>query len=204
MVVMSAAPGKTYICFYSNKCKFCEYFLRELAKIAPLKTQFHFICVDPSAQRPAIPASITQVPAVIQKGDQVPMLGNDAINWLATMKLQLDRPAAPSGGQKPPNPAGMPEEPEAYFASDMGGRYSSAFTYIDNQGQELGGTIGNFEYLGGGGAGMSTTMSSQLSGLSSEPMGGGKVSAKERMFNKQMEEYMAQRDMGMPKPPVRQ
>jgi hypothetical protein len=72
------------------------------------------------------------------------------------------------------------------------------------QHEEMGGTIGNFEYLGGGGAGMSTTMASQLSGLSSEPMGGGKVSAKERMFNKQMEEYMSQRELGMPKPPVRQ
>ena len=201
---MSAAAGKTYICFYSNRCKFCEHFLRELAKIEALKPQFHFICVDPSPSRPAIPANITQVPAVIQRGDQVPMLGNEAINWLATMKLQMDRPAAPAGGVRPPNPAGMPEEPEAYFASDMGGRYSSAFTYIDNQGQELGGTIGNFEYLGGGGAGMSTTMSSQMSGLGSEPSGGGKVSAKERMFNKQMEEYMSQREMGMPKPPVRQ
>jgi len=200
---MSAAAGKTYICFYSNKCKFCEYFLRELAKIEALKPQFHFVCVDPSPQRPAIPASITQVPAVIQRGEQVPMLGNDAINWLATMKLQMDRPAAPAGGVRPPNPQGMPEEPEAYFASDMGGKYSSAFTYIDNQGQELGGTIGNFEYLGGGGAGMSTTMATHMSGLKNEPTGGGKVSAKERMFNKQMEEYMSQREMGMPKPPVR-
>jgi hypothetical protein len=194
MIVMSAAAGKTYICFYSNKCKFCEYFLRELANIAPLKTQFHFVCVDPSSQRPVIPASITQVPAVIQRGEQVPMLGNDAINWLATMKLQFE---APTGSTKP---AGMPEEPEAYFAYDMGGRYSSAFTYIDNHGQELGGTTGNFEYLGGG-ASMATTAAG--ASLGSQPVGGGKVSAKEKMFNKQMEEYMSQREMGMPKPPQR-
>jgi hypothetical protein len=100
----------------------------------------------------------------------------------------------------------MPEEPEAYFASEMGGGYSSAFTYINNQFEEVGGTIGNFEYLGGGGAGLSTTMASsmpgaQKTGLSDQ--GGKKVSAKEQLLAKQMEEYMSRREAGMPKPPQR-
>jgi hypothetical protein len=90
----------------------------------------------------------------------------------------------------------------------MGGRYSSAFTYINNQLEEMGGTIGNFEYLGGGGAGMSTSMSNMMPSMSQtthlSDQGGKKVSAKEQLLAKQMEEFMARRDAGMPKPPVRQ
>lgn len=203
----SAGNQKNYICYYSNRCKFCEHFLKELATM-PLKTQFHFICVDPSTSRPAIPQSITQVPALILKGEPTPLLGNDAINWLATAKLQMG-PSRGPGGTKPPNPEGMPEEPEAYFASEMGGGYSSAFTYINNQFEEMGGTIGNFEYLGGGGAGLSTTMASSMPGAGPgqktnlSDQGGKKVSAKEQLLAKQMEEYMARRESGMPKPPQR-
>lgn len=207
---MSAGNQKTFICYYSNKCKFCEYFLKELAT-TPLKTQFHFICVDPSPNRPPIPSMISQVPALIVKGEPAPLLGNDAINWLATEKLRT-APSKGPGGAKPPNPQGIPEEPEAYFANEMGGRYSSAFTYINNQFEEMGGTIGNFEYLGGGGAGMSTTMGGAMSGSGGianqqtglSDQGGKKVSAKEQLLAKQMEEFMARRDAGMPKPPVRQ
>ena len=173
----------------------------------PLKTQFHFICVDPSTSRPAIPQGITQVPALIIKGEPAPLLGNDAINWLATAKLQM-APSRGPGGTKPPNPPGMPEEPEAYFASEMGGAYSSAFTYINNEFEEVGGTIGNFEYLGGGGAGMSTSMASSMPGSGAQKtglsdQGGKKVSAKEQLLAKQMEEYMSRREAGMPKPPQR-
>lgn len=193
---MSAAGNPSYICFYSNKCKFCEYFLKELAKMPPLKPRFTFICVDPSPNRPAIPKMITQVPAVIIKGDPSPLLGNDAINWLATMKLQISPPSGP-GGVKPPNPGGIPEEPEAYFASEMGGGYSSAYTYIDNQQQELGGTVGNFEYLSGGGAGMSTTMSGHIQGANNAG-GTDRKTAKEKAFDSQMTEYMSKRDIGMP------
>ena len=206
----SAGNQKNYICYYSNRCKFCEHFLKELATM-PLKTQFHFICVDPSTSRPAIPQSITQVPALILKGEPTPLLGNDAINWLATAKLQM-APSRGPGGTKPPNPEGMPEEPEAYFASEMGGGYSSAFTYINNQFEEMGGTIGNFEYLGGGGAGVSTNMggamlgpggiSNQQTGLSDQ--GSKKVSAKEQLLQKQMDEYMARRDSGIPQVVKRQ
>lgn len=196
---MSAGNPKTYLCYYSNKCKFSEYFLKELATMQ-IKTQFHFICVDPSATRPVIPSMVTQVPALIIKGEPAPLLGNDAINWLATMKLQTN-PSQGPGGVRPPNPQGVPEEPEAYFANEMGGRYSSAFTYINNQLEEVGGTIGNFEYLAGGGAGMSTTMSNnmisqQTTNLSDQ--GGKKTSAKEQLLQKQMDEYMARRDSGIP------
>ena len=73
----------------------------------------------------------------------------------------------------------------------------------------MGGTIGNFEYLGGGGAGLSTTMASSMPGAGPgqktnlSDQGNKKVSAKEQLLAKQMEEYMARRDSGMPKPPQR-
>jgi hypothetical protein len=208
LIVMNAGAGnKTYICFYSNKCKFCEYFLKELATM-PFKGQFHFVCVDPSPNRPQIPSVITQVPAILVKGEANPYLANEAINWLAVKKMEYTPAKAPAGA----GPAAVPEEPEAYFANEMRG-YSSAFTYIDNQQQELGGTIGSFEYLGGGGAGVSTTAPNHMvggggggsnQGQQGSVAGTDRVSQKERMFNKQMEEYMLRRDQGVPQQVKRQ
>ena len=172
----------------------------------PFKGQFTFVCVDPSPNRPQIPSIITQVPAVLVKGEPAPYLANEAINWLAVKKMQV----TPAKGPASQAANQVPEEPEAYFANEMRG-YSSAFTYIDDQQQEMGGTVGSFEYLGGGGAGMGTTTANHMisgggggPGQAASISGTDKISAKERQFNKQMEEYMLRRDQGVPQQVKRQ
>ena len=191
--------GPIHICYYSNQCKWSKAFITEVSA-TPWKKQFHYICVDPSPTRPALPPWLKSVPTLVLSGDREPKTGAEVMNWLYEKKMKEGEKLRPAGHQGPVPGAGG--EPDAWNTVEQGS-FSKGFSYsgldVDTSAQGTGGTSmpGAFSFLGGA-AGAS----------SQDSMGGGrpepslKKSKKEEMFDKQMEAYQRDRESGMPRMPV--
>lgn len=188
-----------HICFYSNKCAWSKAFLTELAN-TPWKNTFRFVCVDPSPNRPSLPAWLKKVPTLVISGEPEPRTDGEVMNWLSTMKLKhggnqgLSKPVAVGVGSG--DAAGG--EPEAFnwaeqtsFARGFG--YSGIDVDTSTQGDGGMSIPGSFAFLRGAAAMGDRSSQSFPSVASTE----GK-SKKERLMDKQMEDYMRERDRGMP------
>jgi hypothetical protein len=180
-----------HLCFYSNKCPWSKAFLTEL-KTTPWLDQFSFVCVDPSPNRPKLPAWLQKVPSLMIQGENQPRTDADVMNWLSEMKLR-------SSGSSPSGLQAMGGEPEAWissehtsFAKGFGYSFSDSDTSTNGMG---GNTIpGAFAFLGGGAA----PSAGQPSMMDVK-----QKSKKEQMFDAQMEEYKRNRDLGLPPGPAR-
>jgi hypothetical protein len=183
-----------HICFYSNKCNWSKAFLTELAT-TPWKQTFRFVCVDPSPNRPAIPSWLTKVPTLVIKGEQQPRTDGEVMNWLSEMKLK--------GGGNVGAPSGGPSEYEAFNMMEHQS-FAKGFGYsgldVDTSAQGNGGfTIpGAFSFLNGAAATGDRTANTIPSMADTA-----KRSRKEQMMDAQMEEYIKQRNMGIPQGPPR-
>jgi len=183
------------ICFYSNKCDWSEAFLKELSS-TPYKTEFQFVCVD-TTPRAQLPDWLKQVPTLVVRNDQEPIKTNsDVLNWLYERKMK-DTSRGPS------NSAPMPvasDEPEAWNISEMGGKLSESYGNLVNG---SGAAVDNsssknfdFGFLNGSAAPGDRTTQNIGSGMKQEP--GRSKSKKEEMFDRQMEAYQKNRDVGLP------
>lgn len=196
----------TNICFYSNKCQWSKAFITELAK-TPWKNQFRFICVDPGPTRPQLPGWLKKVPTLVVAGEAEPRTDSDVMNWLYEKKMK-------EGGGESAGAAGAAAagagEPSAFSIMENVS-FAKGFSYsgldVDTSSQGNGGMSmpGAFSFLHGGAAG-GDRMSQDLDRGGAAPAGGvsgGRRSKKEELFDKQMEQYQRDRDMGMPKGPAR-
>ena len=183
----SGAPN---VCFYSNKCRWSEAFIREI-KDTPFKNTINFICVDGRV------AELTQkyrwlkkTPTLVVKGEAEPRTDSDVMNWLAEQKLMGQTSADGSAGAM---------EPEPWVGSEMGGALTKGFSFLGGEDEA---PKGDFAFLNGQNA-VSTKTASDMpaGGLGARAQG---KSKKEELFDKQMEEYMRSRSSGMPQPPMRQ
>ena len=113
-----------HICFYSNRCQFSKGFLEEL-KTTPYLSEFRFICVDPSPNRPALPSWLKQTPTLVISGEGEPRVNNDVTNWLYERKLRDSVPKPGAAG------ATQSYEPESYNAMEMGGGFRDSYSMID-------------------------------------------------------------------------
>jgi hypothetical protein len=191
----SGAPQK-HLCFYSNKCKYSEAFLKQLKETA-FKTQFDYVCVDGRV------GELTQrykwlkrTPTLVIRGEADPREFNEAMNWLSEQKvLQGGKTAAGPNGQ----PAAAPE-PEPWVGTEMGGALTKGFSFLGaNDTNEA--PMGNFEFLNGQSAvGVKTASDYPNGGMGARAQ----KSNKESMFDKQMEDFMRTRNSGMPQAPMRQ
>jgi hypothetical protein len=183
-----------HICFYSNKCNWSKAFLTELAN-TPWKQSFRFICVDPSPNRPPIPSWLTKVPTLVIKGEQQPRTDGEVMNWLSEMKLK--------GGGNMGGPSGGPAEFEAFNMIEHQS-FAKGFGYsgldVDTSAQGNGGFSipGAFAFLNGAAATGDRTGSTIPSMADTA-----KRSRKEQMMDQQMEEYIKERNRGMPQGPPR-
>jgi hypothetical protein len=185
------------ICFYSNKCNWSEAFLKELTA-TPYKSEFHFVCVD-TTPRAQLPDWLKQVPTLVIKNDQEPIKTNsDVLNWLYERKMK-DTSRAPSISQNSVAPGS--DEPEAWNISEMGGKLSESYgNLVDGTGSSVDNSSSknfDFGFLNGNAAtGDRTTQNIGSSGMKQEP--GRSKSKKEEMFDRQMEAYQKNRDVGLP------
>ena len=82
-----------HVCFYSKKCPHSKAFLEELAS-TPYTTEFQYICVDPSPNRPKLPSWLKAVPTLVIDGEADPLTDEKVFNWLSLRRIQ--GPGAPA------------------------------------------------------------------------------------------------------------
>jgi len=194
------------ICFYSNKCDWSEAFIKELTT-TPYKNEFQFVCVD-TTPRAQLPDWLKQVPTLVIRNDKEPIKTNsEVLNWLYERKLK-DTSRNPSSNQaslpRGPMPAGAAsssDEPEAWNMAEMGGKLSESYgNLVDGTGASVDNSSTknfDFAFLNGAGAqGDRTAQGMGDSGMRQEPSR--TKSKKEEMFDRQMEAYQKNRDVGLP------
>ncbi len=189
---MNNSGAPQHVCFYSNKCKWSEAFIRGV-KETPFVKDIHFICVDvrPDGTRAKLPGWLKKVPTLVVKGEDEPRTDSEVMNWLAEKKLMSQKPGT----------GGNPAEPEPWLANEMGGSLTKGFSFLGADDTNVG-PMGNFAFLNGQGAlGTKTASDMPGGGLGAR---GQQKSKKEDMFDKQVEAYMRQRGEGMPQAPMRQ
>lgn len=189
---MNNSGGEQHVCFYSNKCRWSEAFIKAIAG-TPFKSEIKFVCVDPNqnGQRANLPKWLKKVPTLMILGEDEPRTDGAVMNWISERKLL----------SKSPNAQGvLSSEPEPWIGNEMGGSYTKGFSFIGaNDTNDA--PIGNFEFLNGQNApGTRTGSDIPNGGLGARAQN---KSKKEDLFDKQMEEYMRQRSSGMPMPPAR-
>lgn len=181
------------LCFYSNKCLWSEAFLKELAG-TPWKNTFRFVCVDPmpNGGRPQLPAFVKKVPTLIISGEPEPRTDGQVMNWISEMKLKSGIGGSSAG------PSAMDTEPEAFNWMEQTS-FAKGFSYsgldVDTSTGGDGGLSipGAFSFLSGN-AGPGDRTGNQTPNMASVEQ----RSKKERLMDKQMEDYMKERDKGMP------
>jgi hypothetical protein len=183
-----------HICFYSNKCNWSKAFLTELAN-TPWKQSFRFVCVDPSPNRPPLPSWLQKVPTLVIKGEQQPRTDGEVMNWLSEMKLR--------GGGNTGSPSNGPLEFEAFNMMEHSS-FAKGFGYsgldVDTSTQGNGGVSmpGAFSFLNGAAATGDRTANTIPSMADTA-----KRSRKEQMMDQQMEDYIKERNRGIPQGPPR-
>jgi hypothetical protein len=182
------------ICFYSNsgKDRWSRAFLEELAK-TPWKDTFQFICVDPSPNRPPLPKWLKQVPTLVINGDDNPVkTDTEVMNWLYEKKLK-EMPKKQTNSAQ----AVLSGEPASYISGEMGGYGDAGYSFLDSDtstGGNGGSTLpGTFTFLNG----QASPGDRQGQGGSLPQQSAGR-SKKEALMDAQLEQYMKQRDAGMP------
>lgn len=183
------------ICFYSNKCQWSKAFITELSK-TPWKSEFRFICADPSPQRQALPSWLKKVPTIVISGESEPRTDSEVMNWLyeKRMKEGQQQGAPPTAGE----PAAFSMMENVSFAK--GFSYSGLDADTSSQGTGGESMPGAFSFLSGG---ASESGAGQVLPGAAPAQSSQRRSKKEEMFDKQMEAYQRDRDNGMPKGPGR-
>jgi len=185
-------PAPIHICFYSNRCDWSKVFIEEISK-TNYHTQFRFICVDPSPNRPQLPSWLKQTPTLVISGDPEPRVNSDVMNWLYEQKMKDGEKNGAQNGVK------GPVDPEPYLDMEMGGGYGDSYSFLgeDTSAQGNGGASmqHNFTYLNGQDS-VSTREASTFQTTSSNQ----KRSKKEELFDQQYEQMMKSRDNSINRP----
>ncbi len=197
-------PAPIHVCFYSQRCEWSKAFLEELSMTEYYK-DFKFVCVDPSPNRPALPAWLKQTPTLVIRGEPQPRTDGDVMNWLAIQRIHngpmKSNPSA--GGASRGHVEQGSNEPEPYLDMEMGGSYGDHYSFLsaDTTTQGSGGLTmkHNFTYLNG----QDSVSTREVSNFQTTAVNQ-KRSKKEELLDQQMEQFMKARDQGMPKRITRQ
>lgn len=188
---MSRTGGSPNVCFYSNKCKSSEQFIKTL-KETPWKGEFQFICVDGRVKELVQKYPwLERTPTLVISGEDTPRAGNEAINWIYEKKLLSEG--------KGPDASG---EVEPWIGDEMGGSLTKGFSFIGPE-DTNDAPKGDFAFLNGQNA-VSTKTASDMPGGGLGARGGQQKSSKERLFDKQYENFLRERSVGVNQPPMRQ
>jgi hypothetical protein len=196
-------PSPIHICFYSNRCEWSKAFITEISQ-TPYHTEFRFICVDPSPNRPQLPSWLKQTPTLVISGEPEPRTNSEVMNFLYEHKMKN---GGGNGGGNTGNTgnsvSGTSVEPEPYLDMEMGGGFGDSYSFLgdDTTTQGDGGLRmkHNFTYLNGQDS-VSTREASNFQTTSSNQ----KRSKKEELLDQQMEQFLKSRDNGIPQRIARQ
>ena len=180
------------VCYYSNRCAWSKAFIDEIAK-TPYKKAFSYICVDkhPDGSRPSFPPWLKQTPTLVIRGEKAPRIDGDVMNWLYEQKIH-------EKGAMASDPAGV-VEPEAWNRSELGFQTTVPGSQYSFLGSDTTTTGTGGETIPGAYAFLNGQTSSGQREVDAFPSGGGeKKTKREEMFDQQMEDYMKNRNNGMP------
>ena len=194
-----STPSPIHICFYSNRCEWSKAFITEISQ-TPYHTEFRFICVDPSPNRPQLPTWLKQTPTLVISGEPEPRTNSEVMNWLYEHKMKT---GGGSNSDSSSSVSGASVEPEPYLDMEMGGGFGDSYSFLgdDTTTQGNGGLRmkHNFTYLNGQES-VSTREASNFQTTSSNQ----KRSKKEELLDQQMEQFLKSRDNGVPQRIARQ
>ena len=188
-----ALTNPIHVCFYSNKCQWSKAFITEL-NTTPWKTQFKFVCVDPSPTRAQLPGWLKKVPTIVVAGEGEPRTDSDVMNWIYEKRLK-------EGGSAPVADGGA--DPLGFNVAEQV-NFAKGFSYsgldADTSATGTGGMTmpGAFSFLNGA-ASNGDRLSSDVLGTPAPAQSSQRRSKKEEMFDKQMEAYQRDREMGVSK-----
>lgn len=188
------AQNPVHVCFYSNKCQWSKAFLTELSATS-WKTQFKYVCVDPGPDRPPLPKWLKKVPTIVIAGEGEPRTDSDVMNWLYEKKMK-------EGSKGPGAAAAAATDPMAFNVAEQV-NFGKGFSYsgldADTSATGTGGMTmpGAFSFLDGAASGGDRL--SQDVGAPAAAQASNRRSKKEELFDKQMEAYQRDRDMGIQK-----
>ena len=196
------AQNPIHVCFYSNKCQWSKAFLTELAGTS-WRTQFKFVCVDASPDRPPLPKWLKKVPTIVISGEGEPRTDSDVMNWLYETRMK----SGGGGGGATASPGIDNNDPLGFNVAEQV-NFGKGFSYsgldADTSATGTGGMTmpGAFSFLDGAAAG-GDRLSQDVLGAPVPAQSSQRRSKKEEMFDKQMESYQRDRDVGISKGPGR-
>jgi hypothetical protein len=197
---MSVRGSGPHILFYSNKCNWCKAFLEEL-KQTPLTSQFKYVCCDPSPTRPKLPSYLKEVPTIVIQGDPEPKATSEAFNWLSIEKMKLETEANRNRGGGSGQQGQQDSEFDAWNPLEHTS-FSKGMAYSFNDSDTTTGGSGGLKIPGafqmlGGNAASGERNANDFPGAGQIQQNRQK-SKKEELFDKQMEQYERERNMGIP------
>jgi hypothetical protein len=193
-------PRAKHICFYSNRCQWSKAFLVELSKTS-YKTEFKYVCVDPSPQRPPLPKFLKKVPTILINGESEPRTDGEVMNWLSERRLRDPSYA---------NNQVVETGPSEYYSCEMDSLGQDMYSFLDsdtltsgNGGNKIRQTFAFVDEMteqqqAPSGQGQRQGQQPQAKQVGLDGGHNPKRSKKEELFDKQYEEYMKSRDNGMP------
>jgi hypothetical protein len=140
---------------------------------------------------------LKEVPTIVISGDSEPKVSSEAFNWLSLEKVKAG--GGGGGGHEAAPEANSQNEPEGWnsmentsFAKGFGYSFNDSDTSTNGAGGER--IPGAFQFLGGAAA-------TGIRNANDFPGGaekGRSRSKKEELFDKQFEQYQAERNQGVP------
>lgn len=181
---------KKNLCFYSLKCPWSKAFIKEISE-TPWKKDFHFISVDPPNNQ-GLPKYLKKVPTLVIVGENEPRTDGEVMNWLYEKKLE-SRGAGQPNNEISSEPDGWNSTEHSSFSKNVGYSFNDSDTSTNgNAGFSI---PGSFGFLNGAN-GVNENAAANFNPGKSEQ--GRNKSKKEELFDKQMEEYQRNRNVGMP------
>ena len=143
----------------------------------------------PNGTRPQLPAFLKKVPTLVISGEPEPRTDGDVMNWISEMRVRSN------GAQDGPTATNEPEAFNWIEQTSFAKGVSYSGINVDTSTQGDGGLSipGAFAFLNGAAA-TGDRSANQIPNMASVEQ----KSKKERMMDKQMEDYMKERDRGMP------
>ena len=169
------------ILFYSDQCTHSKNFINKLSQ-APNGLYDTFLRINVYTQRHKVPPIIRSVPTIIVQNCNRPLVGAECLAWLEKM-CKLSDPKTNN-------------EPESYQPMEMGSNFSGSFSYMSDTGDGslfIPGSKGTFFHLG---------EDSNMINAPTESNKGRKAD-NEIKNNRAFENFQKQRDVDMPRAPIR-
>lgn len=185
-----------YVLLYSKNCRHSERLIKDLYKDQNIYNMITRQCIDNCNFK--IPSNIKVVPALIIKGDGgfQTYQGKEVFDWLDNLRNSIKMETGGTPQQQPVSGGGMTGGIECYDPITMNNSMSDSFSSLDNT--EPMSHCYQFVNDNNG------FTSSIQTGASINTPSTSEIDSFKQDTNKRLEQFIAQRNMDIPRPSARQ